>query len=591
MQFRNDINGLRAFAVLPVIFFHAGLPGFAGGFLGVDVFFVISGFLITSNIVSRQSEGSFSLLSFYDKRARRILPPLIFTLLLTLILSFVFMLPYDLKNLGQSLVATIFGTNNLLLYITSGYWSAAAEFKPLYHAWSLGVEEQYYLIVPLFFILLSKKDKMLFVVLLGFLVVSFMSSYLIENKELNFLMIITRFWELCAGSLLAVKMKRQANLKNDLLSIAGIMFIFVSYWNPYLLTSNQAIVNLVPVLGTLMIIAYTQRDSHLYKVLSLKLFMVVGVSSYSIYLLHQPILAFVRLASEAEAGVNKQLLFSIMSVPLGYMSWKYIETPFRDRAIISNKCFYVLVVCFSSLFVTSGLFLHKSYGMNDFKIFDRYSYGPNPQRYADRAYKFTKTEFTTDKRKMLLVGNSFARDFYNALEENAGLDGYEIVYLSDYHNNLMVSRSLLEKADLTIWVSSTGMANILINPSQIESDGAYIKNQLDTYSNGKYYFVGTKNYGFNNNFVKHIDWDNSKDYMVSINSSNIRAEEIESQIFRGKYISLLNLFRKGNKTRLFTDDHKFISFDTDHVTKSGAKYLGARMLKMTDLKHTILESR
>ena len=108
MRFRNDINGLRAIAVLPVIFFHAGLNGFDGGFLGVDVFFVISGFLITSNINKSQAKGEFSLLGFYDKRTRRILPPLILTLLITLIFSFVFMLPYDLKNFGQSLVATSF---------------------------------------------------------------------------------------------------------------------------------------------------------------------------------------------------------------------------------------------------------------------------------------------------------------------------------------------------------------------------------------------------------------------------------------------------------------------------------------------------
>ena len=186
MQFRNDINGLRALAVLPVLFFHAGLSGFSGGFLGVDVFFVISGFLITSNIIKSQSNGAFSIVSFYGKRARRILPPLILTLLVTLILSFIFMLPYDLKNLGQSLVATSFGANNILLYLTSGYWSLAAEFKPLYHTWSLGVEEQYYIIIPIVFIIFFNKPKVLLASVITLFLISILSSYIIENKAIRY---------------------------------------------------------------------------------------------------------------------------------------------------------------------------------------------------------------------------------------------------------------------------------------------------------------------------------------------------------------------------------------------------------------------
>ena len=588
MKFRNDINGLRAIAVLPVLFFHAGMTGFDGGFLGVDVFFVISGFLITSNIIKRQFNGEFSLLNFYDKRARRILPPLILTLLTTLILSFLFMLPYDLKNFGQSLVATSFGANNVLLYLTSGYWSLAAEFKPLYHTWSLGIEEQYYFIIPIVFIALFKREKILVSSLVILFLISFFSSLFIENKEFNFLIILTRFWELCAGSLLALYMKDNAITKSSLLSLLGLALILFSYLNPNYLSNNQAIINLTPVLGTVMIIAFTKENSFIYNTLSKKPIMMIGLSSYSIYLLHQPILSFLRLATEGEVEVYKQVVFSLISVPLGYLSWRFVESPFRNKNVVPNKVFYTLATACIVVIVSSGLFLHKSYGMSNFELFKKFSYGNNPQAYADRAYSLQKDKFSSNNKKMLIIGNSFARDFYNAMNENKALKGYEVIYLYNYGLNKNLSRSLMKNADVTIMVSSAGMANILGDPDLIKSNAINSKHELEKYSNGNYYYVGTKNFGFDNNFVKHIDWSTSVDYMVDLNKSSILADEIESDVFSDKYISLLSLFRNNNKVRLFTTNHHFISFDTNHITKYGAIYLGEKVLKSTSIKNIIL---
>lgn len=589
MRFREDINGLRAIAVLPVIFFHAGLNGFEGGFLGVDVFLVISGFLITSSIINNQRKERFSLLDFYDRRARRILPSLVFTLLVTLILAFVFMLPYDLKNFGQSLVATSLGANNILLYFTSGYWSMAADFKPLYHTWSLGIEEQYYFIIPIIFIVLFKKQKLLVSSLILLFLISFYATYTIENKEFNFLIILSRFWELCAGSLLALYMVDNKTTKNDVLSLLGLILISISYYNPYFISENQAFVNLSPVLGTVMVIAFTKPESYIYKSLSVKTITIIGLSSYSIYLLHQPILAFLRLYSEGEVHVYKQLAFSLMAVPLGYLTWRFIESPFREKSIIPNRQFYTLLACFIISFVSIGYFLHQSYGMSEYKFLNKYSYGSNPQVYADRAYGLAKSEFSSESnKKMLIVGNSFARDFYNALEENGATKGYEVIYLYSYDENRELSRKLVRSADLTIFVSSAGMANE-INPYAVKESAIAKKKELETYSNGNYYYIGTKNFGFDNNFVRHIDWSNSKDYMVDINESNIYADKIEREVFSDKYISLLDLYRVGNKVRLFTNDHRFISFDTNHITKDGAVYLGETVLQTTKLKKIILQ--
>jgi peptidoglycan/LPS O-acetylase OafA/YrhL len=149
MNYRKDIDGLRAIAVVAVIFAHAGFAGFSGGFVGVDVFFVISGYLITFIILGELENGSFTLRNFYERRARRILPALYVVMLTSTVLGFFSLMPDEFKNLGQSLVATSIFANNMLLGLTSGYWDLASDFKPLLHTWSLGVEEQYYVIVPL----------------------------------------------------------------------------------------------------------------------------------------------------------------------------------------------------------------------------------------------------------------------------------------------------------------------------------------------------------------------------------------------------------------------------------------------------------
>lgn len=154
LKYRPEIDGLRAIAVLPVIFFHAGLDAFAGGYVGVDIFFVISGFLITTIICSELNKKSFSILSFYERRARRILPALFLVLTVTSVAAVIFMLPYELKSYGEVLLGTIFFASNMVLWKQSGYFAGDAEMNPLLHTWSLGIEEQYYLFFPLALLLI-----------------------------------------------------------------------------------------------------------------------------------------------------------------------------------------------------------------------------------------------------------------------------------------------------------------------------------------------------------------------------------------------------------------------------------------------------
>ena len=159
MKYRSEIDGLRAVAVLPVIFFHAGFSVFQGGFIGVDVFFVISGYLITSILLSDMEAGRFSLASFYERRFRRILPALFFVMLATLPLALMWLMPSELKAYAQSWVAVALFSSNILFWLTSGYFETAAELKPLLHTWSLGVEEQFYVFFPLLLMLLWRRGR------------------------------------------------------------------------------------------------------------------------------------------------------------------------------------------------------------------------------------------------------------------------------------------------------------------------------------------------------------------------------------------------------------------------------------------------
>jgi peptidoglycan/LPS O-acetylase OafA/YrhL len=206
MKYRKEIDGLRALAVLPVILFHAGFTTFSGGFVGVDIFFVISGYLITTIIVDEMEKGKFSLFNFYDRRARRILPALFFVMLCTLPFAWFWMLPRDLKSFSESLVAVPLFASNILFYLTSGYFDTASVLKPLLHTWSLAVEEQYYVLFPLFLMLAWKLGKKWIISLL--LLIAIVSLLAAQwgsptHPSFTFYLLPTRGFEILIGALIS----------------------------------------------------------------------------------------------------------------------------------------------------------------------------------------------------------------------------------------------------------------------------------------------------------------------------------------------------------------------------------------------------
>lgn len=260
LTYRADIDGLRAIAVLAVIFFHAGVPGFSGGFVGVDVFFVISGFLITSIIIKEIHAGQFSIARFYERRIRRIFPALFPVIAFTVAISAILFDADTFKGFGKSITATTFFGSNILFWKESGYFDASSITKPMLHTWSLAVEEQFYIFFPILLIAITRFSKSrYFQWLLGIGLVSLITSIYgvyTTHQVASFYLVPTRAWELLCGSILALGVIPQlrSNFHRHLFSIAGLGLIFFSVGRYTEDTLFPGAAALTPVLGASLII-------------------------------------------------------------------------------------------------------------------------------------------------------------------------------------------------------------------------------------------------------------------------------------------------------------------------------------------------
>ncbi|WP_323845123.1 acyltransferase family protein [Microbulbifer magnicolonia] len=335
--YRRDIDGLRAFAILPVLFAHAGLPGFAGGFVGVDVFFVISGYLITGILAREIGEGRFSLANFYERRARRILPALFAVLIASVAVGWFVLPPEPLKELAQSVLAAVLFVSNIWFWqSTEDYFGTDAEWQPLLHTWSLSVEEQFYLGFPLLLCLLAARGRRpTLLAVAGLSALSLGLSVWATKAQpfANYFLAPTRVWELGLGALIALgafpRVRRAWLL--ELAAAAGIAMILASVFLYDSATPFPGIAALLPCAGAAALIwAGNQRQTAAGRLLCWRPLVAVGLMSYSLYLWHWPVLVLFRLLhGSAELPLGLALQALALSAALAWLSWRFVEAPFR----------------------------------------------------------------------------------------------------------------------------------------------------------------------------------------------------------------------------------------------------------------------
>lgn len=348
-NYRADIDGLRAVAVLLVIFFHINKNSVPGGFVGVDIFFVISGFLITQNISSQIEQGKFSLTEFYRRRIKRIIPAMAFVVLLTTLFSQYFLLPVDALKEARSALWSMFSLGNIFFwkYLDTGYFATESMTAPLLHLWSLGVEEQFYVFWPFFLLLLSKfklhKFWSLIVFVLAFFSFALGEWWYAEHPTFVYYMLPFRAGELMAGALAARAVMQQKKSiptlnapKKYFTELCAVMGVLLITWSAFCLSDADKFPGfnaVFPALGTGLMLYAGAVSNRVNSLLAFKGLVWIGLISYSAYLWHWPVLAFLRYGyGYANLAFAPGVAVFLLTLLLAYLSYRFIETPFRNSS-------------------------------------------------------------------------------------------------------------------------------------------------------------------------------------------------------------------------------------------------------------------
>ena len=443
IRYRPEIDGLRALAVIPVIFFHAGFKAFSGGFVGVDVFFVISGYLISSVIMRDLEAGTFSYFGFYERRARRILPALFFVSICCVPFALLWMTPADLKTFCNALFSVILSVSNLFFFSLGGYFGAPIELNPLLHTWSLAIEEQFYIVLPMVLLLLHRSRRnQITVFLVAGAIVSLVSSEYLSRlfPSINFYLTPSRAWELLSGAIVARSNFLAPRWGNQLLSIIGIVLIAWAIFNFDDMYRTPSLWTLIPVIGTCLVVVSANEGTITHFCLSYRPVVFLGLVSYSAYLIHQPLFAFARYRSIAPLSDVILWVLIVATFLLACISWRWVETPWRKPRtypFLTNKFLIglsgslagmVLVLLIYSQ-LTGGIVSRYSQqdlailqGSNDIGNYRNLCLeAPSPDDLAARA--LCHLGVTNGKTDFVLFGDSFAGALADGVNAAAMISG------------------------------------------------------------------------------------------------------------------------------------------------------------------------
>lgn len=445
--YRADIDGLRAIAVALVLIFHTGISPLRGGFIGVDVFFVISGFLITRLLRADIERGTFSVAGFYERRARRILPAMLVVLAVTLLLAPFLLFPSELRQTVLTAIAALLSASNLFLLQSAGYFAADVTSQPLIHTWSLGVEEQFYLFFPLVMLVLARRrSAVVGAAIAAMLVVSFLGGVLLTavNRDIAYYFPLTRAWELLIGSLLVyVPVPRFRPILAEVGALLALGLLLACGYKFHAGLAFPGIYAAVPCIATAALIGLGARNkSVVTRLLSSSPFTWFGKISYSVYLWHWPILIYYQLAIGRFLTVAEALSLCVLITIVAYLSWRFVEQPFRGRGVLPDRRAvwrWAAISCILLGFSAVGLWLYSAYASqgegNRIAAYLNYNDAPVYRRgscflfgHIDRLPDFNRDlclRPSSVKQNILLVGDSHAAHLWSGL--NSVLPGSNVM--------------------------------------------------------------------------------------------------------------------------------------------------------------------
>ncbi len=565
MKYRADVDGLRCYAVIAVILFHYGL--IENGYLGVDVFFVISGFLITRIIHGGIADKKFSLIDFYYRRARRIVPLVVVASSVALLIGWFVMLPDDLENLAQSVIATSAFSNNILLLLTTGdYWDPINEFKPLMHTWSLGVEEQFYLLYPLLLILIGASSRKLIIILGAFLVCSLALFCSPFPTEWKFYLLPFRGFELLLGGVATLVRRREIFRGGNLILYAGILLLI------FVKTPLPAELELVGVtfLSAIFLCTHSKNPRFFAALSEGRFILFLGKISFSLYVWHQIVLSFTRYFIVEELNFLVLLCVSAVVFLLSVATYFGVEKPFRSSKFIGRKAFTLVLLL--GLAVSNGVAFHiywKAGVVRDFPALDisveDARRGVHAE-YNQRIDQFSEPFASTDKVKVLLVGDSFVRDWCNVMIE-AGLDRdceFSYIYVKEHVITPEVRSGVDARVDSADLIFLSEAPRLMVKELGLPE--------------AKVWNVGTKNFGANVGYplFRRSGEDDPGD--VKMLPRYTEMNRTLAQEWGDRYINLIEEISVGEgRVRVFTHEGKLLTQDSKHLTAAGAQFFAEEL--------------
>jgi peptidoglycan/LPS O-acetylase OafA/YrhL len=628
ISYRPEIDGLRAIAVLAVVLYHAefaGLEFLKGGYLGVDIFFVLSGYLISGIILKEKAAGSFSFRNFYMRRIRRILPALLTVLTVSSIFAYIYLIPDRMLAFTESMQATLFFYANHHFWGQVSYFDIAAIEKPLLHMWSLAVEEQFYIFFPIILLMAWRFCRKW---IWGLIAVAFLLSLAAADYAAShypnaaFYLLPFRGWELLAGAFLAnlhfghtldknehasrlVKWFTHSKWLHNIMPAIGLAMILGSIATFDNETLHPSRWTLIPILGTMLIIYFARKGEWVTTLLSLYPIRWLGLISYSLYLWHIPVFSFAHIFDATPDNYMKAGYVSLC-VALAAFNLYLIERPYRKPNLVTNK--RILSIClgfYVSLYAFHGLALQSQGFMERFDKTELAIISSKPAELnAYMVKRFDELEFKafdleSEKKKILVVGDSFGKDFVNIILENNLANNVQIstYYIAPQCGNLMLPYNFDEQIEKRLFYTCEGLKRFKDNNEVMtllkQADTVFLVTSwnewqsklvaeslayMQKFTDANIIVVGRKYFGdFTASGLLRIKKNGYEDARGKPPEYHMRIQKLmREQIPSEHYLDMHTLLcgKDAEECPLFDKDGFWITYDGVHLTRYGVKYVG-----------------